>query len=54
MRVVAQNIAFALGLKAVFLTTTLLGVTGLWPAVLADTGATTLVALNSLRLLRFR
>ncbi|RIH80492.1 Lead, cadmium, zinc and mercury-transporting ATPase [Calidithermus terrae] len=53
-RVVAQNIAFALGLKAVFLATTLLGVTGLWPAVLADTGATALVTLNSLRLLRFR
>ncbi len=54
MRVVAQNIAFALGLKAVFLATTLLGITGLWPAVLADTGATALVTLNSLRLLRFR
>ncbi|WP_147075288.1 HAD-IC family P-type ATPase, partial [Meiothermus hypogaeus] len=54
MRVVAQNIAFALGLKAVFLATTLLGVTGLWPAILADTGATALVTLNSLRLLRFR
>jgi len=54
MRVVTQNIAFTLGLKAVFLATTLLGVTGLWPAVLADTGATALVTLNSLRLLRFR
>lgn len=54
MRVVAQNIAFALGLKAVFLATTLLGITGLWPAILADTGATALVTLNSLRLLRFR
>ncbi|MCL6441502.1 MAG: cadmium-translocating P-type ATPase [Thermoleophilum sp.] len=54
MRVVAQNIAFALGLKAVFLATTLLGITGLWPAVLADAGATALVTLNSLRLLRFR
>lgn len=53
MRVVVQNIAFALGLKAVFLATTLLGLTGLWPAVLADTGATALVTLNSLRLLRF-
>ena len=53
MRVVVQNIAFALGLKAVFLLTTLLGLTGLWPAVLADTGATALVTLNSLRLLRF-
>ena len=54
MRVIGQNIAFALGLKAVFLVTTLLGITGLWPAILADTGATALVTANSLRLLRFK
>ena len=53
MRNVRQNVAFALGLKAVFLVTTLLGVTGLWPAVLSDTGATVLVTANALRLLRF-
>ncbi len=41
-----------LGLKAVFLVTTIAGVTGLWPAILADTGATVLVTLNALRLLR--
>ena len=49
-----QNVAVALGLKAVFVVTTLAGVTGLWPAVLADTGATVLVTLNALRLLRWR
>ncbi|EFH12949.1 heavy metal translocating P-type ATPase [Teichococcus cervicalis] len=49
-----QNVALALGLKAVFLVTTVAGVTGLWPAVLADTGATVLVTLNALRLLRHR
>ena len=48
-----QNVAFALGLKAVFLVTTLLGVTGLWLAVLSDTGATALVTANALRLLSF-
>ena len=52
MRVIGQNIVFALGLKLVFLVTTLLGITGLWPAILADTGATALVTANSLRLLR--
>ncbi|MFC5848010.1 heavy metal translocating P-type ATPase [Deinococcus petrolearius] len=51
---IRQNVAFALGLKAVFLVTTLLGVTGLWPAILSDTGATVLVTANALRLLRFR
>ena len=49
-----QNVIFALGLKAVFLITTVLGITGLWIAVLADTGATVLVTLNALRLLRFK
>lgn len=46
-----QNIAVALGLKAVFLVTTVIGITGLWPAILADTGATVLVTLNAMRLL---
>ncbi|CAN1723699.1 Zinc/cadmium/lead-transporting P-type ATPase [Hyphomicrobium sp. 1Nfss2.1] len=49
-----QNIALALGLKAVFLITTLLGISTLWMAILADTGATVLVTANALRLLRFR
>jgi len=49
-----QNIALALGLKGVFLVTTLIGVTGLWPAILADTGATVLVTLNAMRLLAWR
>lgn len=49
-----QNVIFALGLKGVFLITTVLGITGLWFAVLADTGATALVTLNALRLLRFK
>ena len=49
-----QNVAVALGLKVVFVVTTLAGVTGLWPAVLADTGATVLVTLNALRLLHWR
>ncbi|MDA8251898.1 MAG: heavy metal translocating P-type ATPase, partial [Rhodospirillales bacterium] len=51
---IRQNVVIALGLKAVFLITTLGGLTGLWPAILADTGATVLVTLNALRLLRHR
>lgn len=51
MRVIWQNISIALGLKAMLLVTTITGVTGLWPAILADTGATVLVTLNALRLL---
>ncbi len=52
MHNIVQNITIALGLKAVFLVTTIIGVTGLWPAILADTGATVLVTMNALRLLR--
>ncbi len=50
---IRQNVTIALGLKAVFLVTSILGLTGLWIAILADTGATVLVTLNALRLLRF-
>jgi len=50
---IKQNITLAVGLKAVFLVTTLLGFTGLWVAILADSGATALVTANALRLLRF-
>ncbi|CAM3448160.1 Lead, cadmium, zinc and mercury-transporting ATPase [Deinococcus saxicola] len=48
------NIAFALGLKAIFLVTTLLGYTTLWMAILADTGATAIVTANALRLLGWK
>ncbi|MBY2937778.1 heavy metal translocating P-type ATPase [Rhizobium leguminosarum] len=54
MRNILQNITIALGLKAVFLVTTIAGITGLWPAILADTGATVLVTINALRLLRIK
>ena len=48
------NIGFALGLKAIFLVTTLLGYTNLWMAILADTGATAIVTANALRLLGWK
>ena len=51
---IRQNITLALGLKSIFLVTSLFGITGLWVAVLADSGATALVTLNALRLLRFK
>ncbi len=54
MRNIGQNIVMALGLKAVFLVTTVAGLTGLWPAILADTGATVLVTANAIRLLGTR
>jgi Cd2+/Zn2+-exporting ATPase len=51
---IKQNIVISLGLKAVFLVTTIVGITGLWPAILADTGATVLVTANAMRLLGWK
>jgi len=53
-RVVHANIAFSLGLKALFLVLAATGFTTMWMAVLADTGASLAVSLNGLRLLGFR
>jgi Cd2+/Zn2+-exporting ATPase len=53
-RVIAQNVAFALAVKALFLIATLLGAATLWMAVLADTGAALIVIGNGMRLLRYR
>lgn len=52
LRIIHFNIAFALGLKALFLGLTLSGHASLWLAIMADTGATLLVIANALRLLR--
>ena len=47
-----QNIALALGIKAVFLLLALFGSATMWMAVFADMGASILVVFNSLRTLR--
>ena len=52
VRIIQFNIAFALLIKAVFLVLALIGHTSLWLAIASDTGATLLVILNALRLLR--
>jgi Cd2+/Zn2+-exporting ATPase len=49
---VKQNIALSLGLKLAFLALAIPGITTLWMAVLADVGATMLVTLNGMRVLR--
>ena len=50
--ILKQNIAVALGIKAVFLALTIAGQSTLWMAVFADVGASLLVVGNGLRLLR--
>lgn len=51
--IIKQNIIFAVGLKAVFMVAAASGIATLWMAVFADTGASILVILNSLRLMKF-
>ncbi|MDE2324657.1 MAG: heavy metal translocating P-type ATPase [Betaproteobacteria bacterium] len=50
--ILKQNIALALGIKAVFFVLALSGVATLWMAVFADMGASLLVVFNGMRLLR--
>ncbi|MCC9606043.1 cation-translocating P-type ATPase [Blastopirellula sp. JC732] len=51
LRMIQFNIAFALGVKAIFVILAVLGMTNLWLAIIADTGVSLLVIANSLRLL---
>lgn len=50
--ILKQNIALALGIKALFLVLALTGQATLWMAVFADMGSSLLVVFNGLRLLR--
>jgi Cd2+/Zn2+-exporting ATPase len=52
LRVVRQNVAVSLITKLAFLLSAPFGFAPLWMAVLADTGATVVVTLNGLRLLK--
>lgn len=52
--VLVQNISAALGIKLIFLVLAMMGLATMWMAVFADVGASLLVVLNSLRLLKAR
>ena len=49
MRIVWQNIIFALAVKAVVLILGALGIAGMWLAIFADVGVTVLAILNAMR-----
>ncbi|WP_338532842.1 heavy metal translocating P-type ATPase [Paenibacillus peoriae] len=53
-RIVWQNIIFALGVKAVFLTLGAFGIATMWEAVFSDVGVTLLAVLNVMRVLKVR
>jgi Cd2+/Zn2+-exporting ATPase len=52
LRVIRQNIFFALAVKAAFIALAAFGLATLWMAIAADMGASLLVVANGLRLLR--
>ncbi len=52
LRVIRQNIAFSLLVKAAFVILTFAGFASIWAAIAADMGASLLVIFNGLRLLR--
>lgn len=52
MRIVYENIVFALGVKAAILILSALGITGMWLAIFADVGVAVLAILNAMRMLR--
>ena len=51
-KIAKQNIAMALGIKAIFIVLGAIGLASMWVAVFGDVGVTLLTILNSLRLLR--
>ncbi|MDD4308986.1 MAG: heavy metal translocating P-type ATPase [Candidatus Cloacimonetes bacterium] len=51
-RLVWQNISLALGVKVLVMGFGLIGISGLWEAIIADVGVTLLVIFNSLRMLK--
>jgi Cd2+/Zn2+-exporting ATPase len=54
MAIIRQNIAFALGIKLLFLVLSVTGTGTLWMALLADDGAALAVILNGLCILSFK
>ncbi|MDD4725964.1 MAG: HAD-IC family P-type ATPase, partial [Tissierellia bacterium] len=51
-KIVYQNIAFALGVKGVFLVMAAFGITTMWEAVFADVGVAVIAILNSMRAMK--
>ncbi len=54
MRIVRQNIVFALGIKVLVLILSALGYSNMWWAIFADVGVCVLAVLNSMRALRLK
>lgn len=54
LRIVHQNIVFALGVKIVVMVLGAMGLANMWAAVFADVGVSVIAILNAMRMLRYR
>ena len=54
MRIVKENIIFAIGVKILVLILSAFGISTLWQAVFADVGVSVIAVLNALRVLRVK
>ena len=54
MRIVYENIYFAIGVKVICLVLSAFGLANLWIAIFADVGVMILAVLNAIRTLRVR
>ena len=52
MKIVRENIIFAIGVKITVLILSLLGIATMWSAVFADVGVSVIAILNALRILK--
>lgn len=52
IRIVRENIVFAIGIKLLVLATSALGITNMWAAVFADVGVAVIAILNAMRALK--
>lgn len=52
MRIVKQNIIFAISIKALVLILSAVGITTMWEAVFADVGVSVIAVLNAIRILK--
>ncbi|MCC5911010.1 MAG: cadmium-translocating P-type ATPase [Clostridiaceae bacterium] len=52
LKIITQNIVFSIAIKVLFMILTFIGRTNLWMAIFADTGASIIVILNGMRLLK--
>ena len=54
LRIVTQNIVFALAVKAIILVLGALGIANMWAAVFADVGVAVIAILNSMRVMKMK